>query len=419
MIKIIYLHSTPPAYHLYQDKERPYYNWDTLEGQWVGIWGYDWGDLLGREVLKHDEAFVFEVWQPDYRADRIYEAKLDSGVIHKLFPAKNRRYFNGLKYKEYLTCDQMIRELARVCQNDQNVVIQVNGKYYSKPLIYKIVRDFKAFPIVLTFHGEMKLAYQELWKFTKNVFSKWEHILQFFLFKKSINWINAITYQVKSDVAQLQGRYHGLTEQLTMGVDFDFWQPGNKKRAREILGLPQDIFIFYFSANLVPRKQLDYFIKVLNKLPDSYRFLLLVSGHGHPKYQKYLNNLARPLMNQHKLIFTGYLSDQEKLKVYYDASDCFVTVSRAEAGPVSAMKALAMGVPVLTTNTGNVADFLEDTQTGMVVGRYNYDQWFGAISSILLKGQVVATPRNKAMERYDWSYLANRFIRIYRQTLKN
>ena len=76
--------STPPAYEIYKGEQRPEINWETNDNSWVGIWGYDWGDLLGNAILSQTNEFEFEVWQNDLRADRIYEYTFDVGHQYTL-----------------------------------------------------------------------------------------------------------------------------------------------------------------------------------------------------------------------------------------------------------------------------------------------------------------------------------------------
>jgi hypothetical protein len=51
-VKVIHVMNHPPAYEEYSDMPRPHWNWNTPDGSWVGIWGYDWSDLLAIEVRK-------------------------------------------------------------------------------------------------------------------------------------------------------------------------------------------------------------------------------------------------------------------------------------------------------------------------------------------------------------------------------
>ena len=79
--------SHPPAYEMYMNEPRPEINWNTPNGSWVGIGGYDWGDQLGNVVLQETDEFEFEVWQPYLRAYKIYQHTYDNDLVHKLFPA--------------------------------------------------------------------------------------------------------------------------------------------------------------------------------------------------------------------------------------------------------------------------------------------------------------------------------------------
>ena len=55
--KIINIMSDPPPYDLYAGEPRPEINWNTTNGSWVGIWGYDWGDQIGNAVLRETNEF--------------------------------------------------------------------------------------------------------------------------------------------------------------------------------------------------------------------------------------------------------------------------------------------------------------------------------------------------------------------------
>ena len=91
----------PPAYEEYADKPRPEWNWNNSKGSWVGVWGYDWADLIGIYLTTYFPDIKYEVWQPDYRADKIYSAEISQGVVHKQFPTFEKAYFFGLKRRTH------------------------------------------------------------------------------------------------------------------------------------------------------------------------------------------------------------------------------------------------------------------------------------------------------------------------------
>ena len=59
-----------PAYDFSPNKKPEVY-WEKPDGSFVGFWPREWPDLLGEAVLKATNRYELEVWQPDYRADRI------------------------------------------------------------------------------------------------------------------------------------------------------------------------------------------------------------------------------------------------------------------------------------------------------------------------------------------------------------
>ena len=89
-MKVVYIINRHPPYEEYSNKPRPKWNWDTETGTWVGIWDYEWGDLIGKSLIQYSDRIEFEVWQTDLRADKIYTAELGERLVHKNFPARKQ-----------------------------------------------------------------------------------------------------------------------------------------------------------------------------------------------------------------------------------------------------------------------------------------------------------------------------------------
>ena len=99
-IKVINIVNHPPAYEGHRGRPRPEINWDLPNGSWVGIWGYEWHNIIGNHVLKVANDINYEVWQPDLRADKIYQHTFENGLVHKLFPAIQIKFRHGFKFRE-------------------------------------------------------------------------------------------------------------------------------------------------------------------------------------------------------------------------------------------------------------------------------------------------------------------------------
>ena len=99
-----------PAYHFSPDK-KPDVFWEKSDGTFLGFWKREWPDLLGKAVFNETDHLAWEVWQPDYRAEKIYSKKVDEGFTHRLFPASDRYYKTGTKFKKSLFSEKIILEL--------------------------------------------------------------------------------------------------------------------------------------------------------------------------------------------------------------------------------------------------------------------------------------------------------------------
>lgn len=64
----------------------------------------------------------------------------------------------------------------------------------------------------------------------------------------------------------------------------------------------------------------------------------------------------------------GEISNDELLSDYYAATDAYLLPSTAENSPLTALEALATGVPVISFNAGGVPELIEHRKTGYIAG---------------------------------------------------
>jgi glycosyltransferase involved in cell wall biosynthesis len=161
-------------------------------------------------------------------------------------------------------------------------------------------------------------------------------------------------------------------------------------------------------------KQVDRLIEILNEI--DLDFLFIIVGHGTRQYEKYLFDKAKPLLDKNKIRFEGYKKSDELVK-YYNAADIFIHVSKSEAGPVSVMEAMACGLPVFCTDTGNTAEVLKENNSGAVVGIKNYKQWKRKLIEFLNGKPIKALDLDIVKKHYDWKNIAEKLIKIYKEVL--
>lgn len=163
--------------------------------------------------------------------------------------------------------------------------------------------------------------------------------------------------RVRAGVEPLRVVYHG--------PDLGGALPGagGRERARRLLDLDPDAFIYGVVANFTPKKDhaglLEAHALLRRAHPDA---LLVLIGLG-PLEAELRERAARADLAG-SVVFTGSRGDVPEL---LPAFDVFVLGSRQEGLPVALMEAMATGLPVVVTDVGGMPEIVTDGVEGRVV----------------------------------------------------
>ncbi len=412
-IKIINIVPHPPAYDCYADTPRPKITWEIGENQWVGIWNIEWPDLIGNEILKLTDEFIYEVWQPDPRARNIYSCTYSNGLTHKLFPAKIHLKRVGFKRIQEVYSPELYHKLWYEIKTKQ-IILHLNDLSFqiNQDIINLIQNDA---PVLIQFLGENDFSFIPLLRFRKDLICRIYEWEEFYNIKKALQKADAIGYCNCKTFDSLRKYFMGKMVFLPVGIDCDFWKPLYPKEvAKKILGLKNNRFILFTSSRLISLKRIDKVIKILEPFNNHFDFQYIVAGIGDPDYTKYLYAIGEKLVAKEKLKFIGYLSD-ELLRTYYNAADIFLSASISEGMPVTVLKAAAMEVPILCTNTGLLSDVLLKYNCGIVAP---LDTWRGLLKRILEGMEIRKLKREVIRNLFNWPNVAMRYIRSYKDLIK-
>jgi glycosyltransferase involved in cell wall biosynthesis len=150
-------------------------------------------------------------------------------------------------------------------------------------------------------------------------------------------------------------------------IETDSWSPTQVSRnLREEMGLGRAFPIIGYVGRIMPEKGLDTWLRaatlVAEKFPHA-AFVLAGEGRdGHTLQQ--LRVLAASLGISDRVIFPGY---QENLPPFYRSFDIFFMSSRREGLPNSILEAMALGLPVVTTDVAGAKELVINGETGFVL----------------------------------------------------
>lgn len=160
---------------------------------------------------------------------------------------------------------------------------------------------------------------------------------------------------------------------IPIGVDLNLFPPKTKEKqaaARSKFGLPQEaVVIGSFQKDGVgwgegnePKliKGPDIFIDVIKKLKEQVPNLwVLLSGPSRGFVINSLKALSVPFVYKR-------LDKYEEVSELYDTLDLYLITSREEGGPKSCLEAMAKGVPLVTTEVGQVKDLVRDGENAIM-----------------------------------------------------
>jgi len=150
-------------------------------------------------------------------------------------------------------------------------------------------------------------------------------------------------------------------------IDTDIWSPARVSRnLREEWGLGRAFPIIGYVGRIMPEKDLDTWLRaaalVAKKFPHA-AFVLVGEGRDGHTLQE-LRDLAASLGISKCVIFPGY---QENLPPFYHSFDIFFMSSRREGLPNSILEAMALGLPVVTTDVAGAKELVINGETGFVL----------------------------------------------------
>ncbi len=227
----------------------------------------------------------------------------------------------------------------------------------------------------------------------------------------------ASTEDERRQLATLYDAVDERVEVVPPGVDHRIFQPGDRSRAKQRLGVA-DRRVLLFVGRIQPLKGADLAVQCLATLDDPKVTLLVVGGPSGPDGDDELERvqtLARSLGVGDRVRWIPP-QPHRRLADYYRAADVCIVPSHAESFGLVALEAAACGTPVVAASVGGLCSLVDDARTGFLVeGRDPAD--YAAPVAMLLDDELLATEMGATASaqsrRYSWSITAARLRRLY------
>lgn len=201
--------------------------------------------------------------------------------------------------------------------------------------------------------------------------------------------------------------YNGIVPQ-------EFIRPANAEAVRERLGLAAGTPLVGIVARLHAVKGHRYFLEAARQVLLSRPARFLVVGDG--PLRRGLEELAAKLDIAGRVTFTGFVED---VRPYMASLDLLVVSSLWEGFGLTAVEAMALGVPVVATEVGGLPEVVRHGETGLLVPPADAGALAGSIAWMLdHPGQAreMAEKGGKVVrEKFTAAAMARRTEELYRR----
>lgn len=162
---------------------------------------------------------------------------------------------------------------------------------------------------------------------------------------------------------------------------------------------PQLLWVRAFAKIYNPKMAIDVFAAIKGKYPNATLCMIGPDKENIlDEYKEYAKNLNV------EVLFTGKLSKQEWIQISKEYN-IFINTTYFDNTPVSVIEAMALGLPVVSTNVGGIPFLIENNHNGIVVPDNSINDMVEAVENLCNykeKYSNIAQNARNYVEKFDW-----------------
>jgi N-acetyl-alpha-D-glucosaminyl L-malate synthase BshA len=331
----------------------------------------------------------------------------------KLEFISERVYFHQVFVPDYPLFHYEPYELAlasRIVDRVQRFGIDVLHVHYAIPHAYaahnakEMLREEGIeIPIVTTLHGtDITLV---------GVHPCYNRSVKFSINKSDI--VTCVSQSLKEDTIEFFDLKREI-EVVPNFIDFDHFK--RKKDFSEFIeNKADDEFVLTHVSNFRPVKRIQDIIEAFSIISKRVKAKLLLVGDG-PEMQK-MQMLCQKYKIEDKVKFLGNSDDIASI---LSVTDLFYLLSEKESFGLSALEAMALSVPVISSNTGGLPEVNSDNFSGFTVDVGDINQVVEKSLEILESKEKLDLFKKQAFEnakRFDITNVMPQYLDIYQRAI--
>ncbi len=200
-------------------------------------------------------------------------------------------------------------------------------------------------------------------------------------------------------------------------IDTDKYRPLDNKPFREKIASNNEKILIH-TSNFRTVKRVPDTIRILQRVKKEIPAKLVLVGDGPDRSE--CERLARELDLQKDVIFLG---KQDALPEILNAADIFLMPSQSESFGLSALEAMACGVPVVSSSVGGLPELIIHNETGYIAEIGDIDRMAKYVIDLLTNEKKYSifskNSRERAVKYFDKNLIVPKYIQYYEKILNS
>lgn len=197
---------------------------------------------------------------------------------------------------------------------------------------------------------------------------------------------------------------------VPFGIDERTFAPGDRQAARAAFGIDVDAFVIGVRSSKQRYKGFQQLRDCLSQLDTGRPTLILT-------FDK--TGLLDEFKDRYTVIDAGWVDDQRRLSLLFNAMDVFIIPSTAESFNLTAIEAMSCGVPVIAFSTTPMEDLVCKNRAGVIVPYKDAQAMAVAVSGLARnedrRSALGREGRSIVLQDYTFALHAERMMAVYRE----